>query len=85
MAKQTQKPATKLTKPAAAAQAVREATGPTTLTNSSKRPMACSPTPVASATRPRCFRECKAAIRSAEMFGLVTVEAERTHYRSRQA
>ena len=32
MAKQTQKPATKLTKPAAAAQAVREATGPTTLT-----------------------------------------------------
>ena len=74
MAKQTQKPATKLTKPAAAAQAVREATGPTTLTELVETAYGLFANAGGKCERATMLSECKTAIRSAEMFGLVTVK-----------
>jgi len=72
MAKQQQKPA-KLTKPAAAAQAVRDVTGPTTLTELVETAYGLFTTAGGKCEKGGMVSECKAAIRSAEMFGLVEV------------
>jgi hypothetical protein len=73
MAKQTQKPA-KLTRPAAAAQAVRDVTGPTTLTELVETAYGLFTDAGGKCEKAVMLSECKAAIRSAEMFGLVTVK-----------
>lgn len=73
MAKQNPKPAN-LTRAAAAAQALREVTGATTLTELVETAYGLFTKAGGKCEKARMVDECKAAIRSAEMFGLVEVK-----------
>lgn len=71
MAKQAQK--APLTRAAAATQAVRSATGPTTLTELTEKAWSLFGAAGGKCERETMRDECKSAIRSAQMFGLIEV------------